>query len=448
MTRLSLSARLVFLLAIGQTAVAVVGMAAWMLFSPFVTFVDVAGETSRALVAAALRIEDGTLRIVRTPDLAAYAETRPALRYAAFSAATALEGSDSTLARAVGALAPLLPRNGIIDTAIGENKAFVRLSSGPTAHGEIVVATVGDSFGRDDVVTFVTVFLAQLLPIFAPALLVAIAAMPIVVRLTMRPLIEAARDAELIDLGNIAKRFDVRTMPHETRAFGDALNRLLGRLEAGIARQRLFMANAAHELRTPIAVLDAKIDALVDAAPKREIKPAMRRLAGLLNQLLAATRIAHEDTALREEFDLVATARGVVADCAPLALRQNRAIELEAAVDRAPVRGSAQALASCIANIVDNALHVEPAGGTVRVSVRAASVRGKFLVDICDHGPGIALEDRRYVFDPFWRKDGQRQGSGLGLFISADIAARHGGTVQIADLPGWSTVFRIELPSI
>lgn len=449
MNKLSLSTRLIVLLAIGQTVLVVVGFAAWALFATLLTFGDLASDTSRALVAAALRSEDDSLRIVSTPKLATYAQKRPALRYAAFHAGVALGGSDPGLAGTLDALAPLMVRNkGIIDLVVEDGSATVRVSSVPSDFGDIVVATVGDSFGIDDVRNFVTVYVPHLMGIFAPALLVAIAIVLVVVRLTMRPLIEAARSAESIDVANIDKRFDVGTMPHETRAFGTAINRLLARLEMGIERQRLFMANAAHELRTPIAVLDAKIDALVDPVPRRDIKPAMRRLAGLLNQLLAATRIAHEDTALREEVDLVAIARGVVADCAPLALRQNRTIEFEAALDRAPVHGSAQALASCIANIVDNALHVEPAGGTVRVAVRTAPTRGVFLVDICDHGPGIASEDRRYVFDPFWRKDEQRQGSGLGLFISADIAARHGGAVQIVDLPGWSTVFQVELPSI
>ncbi len=448
MTKLSLSARLIVLLAIGQTILVVVGFAAWAFFATLLTFGDLASDTSRTLVAAALQSEGDSLRIVSTPKLAAYAQKRPDLRYAAFRAGVALGGSDPGLASTLDALAPLMVRNkGILDIVVDDGNATVRLSSVPSDYGDIVVATVGDSFGIDDVGTFVTTFVPHLMGIFAPALLVATAIVLIVVRLTMRPLIEAARSAESIDVANIGRRFDVGTMPHEARAFGTAINRLLSRLETGIARQRLFMANAAHELRTPIAVLEAKIDALVDPAPRRDLKPAMRRLAGLLNQLLAATRIAHEDTTLGEEIDLVATARGVVADCAPLALRQNRAIEFDAALDRAPVRGSAQALASCIANIVDNALHVEPAGGTVRVAVRAAPTRGNLLVEICDHGPGIANEDRRYVFDPFWRKNEQRQGSGLGLFISADIAARHGGAVQIVDLPGWSTVFQIELPS-
>jgi signal transduction histidine kinase len=441
----SLTRRLIFLLVLVQTGVAIAGMTAWMLFSPFVSFEDVAAETTRGLVVRSLRAQNDRLEIQPDAEFLGYLSQRPGLVYAAIRDNEVLAGSSPTLAEILVRLGPVLPRNGQIDAKASPPASLIRFASIDTSFGEVVVASMNDTFGRGDFGSFLTVYLAQLLPLFGPAVLMAALVVPVVVRRSLRPVVQASRLAETIEIDSLHRRVPAEDLPREVAPLAQAVNDLLGRLEDGIARQRLFSANAAHELRTPVAILEAKIDGMPAGPARHDLKRAVNRIALLLNQLLAVARLGRREVRVDENLDLQKLLRAVVADCAPLALRMGRAVEFEG--DPLPIvmRANRQALGSALANLIDNALSYEPAGGTVIVAC-ARRDEGSVTITVADHGPGIPANARELVFEPFWRKDEARIGTGLGLSIAAQILRLHAGEISCRETPGGGATFEMTLP--
>jgi len=159
-------------------------------------------------------------------------------------------------------------------------------------------------------------------------------------------------------------------------------------------------------------------------------------------------------------IDLVRVVREVLADAAPLAMAQGRAVELVAPDRAVMVAGNAMALGDALVNLVDNALRYTPEGGTVEVAVEAPGAGAdddaltgravsRVILEVRDRGPGVAAADRAQLFEPFWRgRDQHGKGSGLGLAIVAETVAIHGGVVSVRDRPGGGSIFCIALPPV
>jgi len=431
--RLSLS------LALVQTAVVLGGMAAWMLASPYVTWDDVANEHAAALALASL----GPGPSLRADGpLAAYAATRPGLQVAVLQDGQVLPGSAPGLSAALAALGPALPAEGrlAVPLAAGGLAAFQRAA---TPAGPVVVATAGAKFRlSDDLGTFFSTYALQLVPMFGPAVLAAAIAMPLLIRRMLRPVRAAAQAAEAIDFRSLDRRLDIAGAPAELRPLLGAFNGLLARIEDGAQRHRIFTANAAHELRTPVAILQARVDGLPAEAPQRAaLSGDLRRLTLLLDQLLAVARLGQPER--QQEMApvaLAALARQVVGDMAPLAIRAGRALAVEARAEPV-VRGHAQALESALGNLVANALRAEPEGGTVVVQVGPGAA-----LAVIDHGEGVAAADRPFVFEPFWRREDGSRGTGLGLAMVREVVRLHGGEASVTTTPGGGATFTIALP--
>jgi signal transduction histidine kinase len=442
-----LTTRLIGLLVLVQTGVAIAGMTSWMLFSPFVSFDDVAAETTRRLVTRSVAGGPGGPALVPTAALVAYGSERPGLVYAALQDNKVLPGSSPALAEILSRLGPVLPGNGQIDARASPGDGLIRFASLDSPVGPLVIASRGDRFGPGDLRSFVEVFLIQLVPLFGPAILAAVLIVPLVVWRTLRPVAAAAQMAGEIEVGSLDRRMPIERLPRELLPFAQAINDLLRRLDDGVARQRLFTANAAHELRTPVAILEARIDGLSAGADRNGLKRSVGRIRILLNQLLAVARLGQREIKVDEDLDVAALVRSVVADCAPLALRSGRAIDFNADAGDHRVRANRQALAGALANLIDNALGFEPVGGKVVVTV-ARGPQAAVSVLIEDHGPGIPEPYRVLVFEPFWRKEETKVGSGLGLSIAAEIARLHGGSIEALETAGGGATMRLTLPAV
>ena len=231
-------------------------------------------------------------------------------------------------------------------------------------------------------------------------------------------------------------------LPEEVAPMVSELNALLARLREAIDQQKRFTADAAHELRSPLAALQVQLDMLARARSPEESRAALERLragvrrAGrLIEQMLTMARI--EPEAAGETFtevDLGGLAASVAAELEPLAEAKRIALTLSQ-LDAAKVHGQAQALHTLIRNLIDNAIRYTPAGGQVSLSIR--NLQNEVLLQVEDTGPGIPADERARVFDRFYRLPGSHaEGSGLGLAIVQQIAHAHGAEVALSEGEG------------
>ncbi|MBL8350213.1 MAG: two-component sensor histidine kinase [Burkholderiaceae bacterium] len=229
---------------------------------------------------------------------------------------------------------------------------------------------------------------------------------------------------------------EVADAPAEMQPMLAALNRLFERITAMVEAERRFTADAAHELRTPIAAIRAQAQvALAEADAGARAHALRATLAGcdratrLVEQMLTLSRLEAGAAPALAAVDLAAVARRVAAELAPRAIERGQTLSLEADTPQ-PVRGDETLLAVLLRNLIDNALRYSPAGAEVQVGVTtdAAGVR----LQVQDSGPGLAEADRRRLGERFFRVLGSDEaGSGLGWSIVRRIAAVHGATVVV-----------------
>ena len=254
----------------------------------------------------------------------------------------------------------------------------------------------------------------------------------------LAPLRRMARRMASIDSDPALSPVGVDLRYAELRPLGRAFDALLERLRLRMARERAFVHDAAHELRTPLAVIAAQAHVLGHAEGRSEREAAaaallqsIKRTAHLSQQLLDLAALDRPPTQPPEPVDLVAWAGQLLIEQAPTA----RAREIELVFD-APLelqrRIDLPALHSVLQNLLDNALRYVPRGGRVEVSLQA---RGRVvMLAVADNGPGIAPAERGLVFERFWRgKDHNQPGSGLGLAIVRQAAGRLGGELRLVD---------------
>jgi signal transduction histidine kinase len=215
------------------------------------------------------------------------------------------------------------------------------------------------------------------------------------------------------------------------RALLGAVNRALDRLEEALRLLRQFTADAAHELRTPLAVMTLGIGQLPDDEAKRRLQADAAGMTRLVNQMLDLARADTLEVDLAARTDLDAMASGVVSHLLPLALSRGRSIRYDV-VGAPDVAGQPEVLERALRNIVQNALAHTPEGTAVEVRVGPGA-----QVSVRDHGPGIAPAQRDDVFRRFWRADRSgTHGAGLGLAIAQGIMQAHGGRIAIDDAEG------------
>ncbi|HLW23696.1 MAG TPA: ATP-binding protein, partial [Steroidobacteraceae bacterium] len=211
--------------------------------------------------------------------------------------------------------------------------------------------------------------------------------------------------------------------------------RRLGRV---IAAQRTFIADAAHELLTPLTALKLQTQMLARAESAQRQREATAELQGgvsrtlqLARQLLTLARHGLEaETRPEGSIDLAGLLRIVLAIHAPLAASKSIALELLAPADTVALRGQEEALQTLVSNLIENAIkYTSPSG---RVRIRWQHAPGATTLEIEDSGPGIPPEERERVFDRFYRRPGElAAGNGLGLAIAREIAEHHGATISL-----------------
>jgi signal transduction histidine kinase len=272
------------------------------------------------------------------------------------------------------------------------------------------------------------------------------------------PMAEIMEAAETVSQGDLSVRVDERR-PGEFGRLASSFNRMTAELERAEQQRRNMTADVAHELRTPLHILQGNLEGMLDGVYETtpENLNAMldetRLLARLVNDLQvlslaeAGQLLLHRSRVLVVDLlDDVAASFAPQAEEQGLTLRvdvldENRSLEIEADRDR---------LDQVLSNLVANALRHMPEGGETVLA--AAALPGGVRLTVRDTGVGIPAEDLPYIFDRFWRGDKARTrvegaGSGLGLAIARQLVRAHGGTIEVTSQPGQGTTFTIELPA-
>lgn len=289
------------------------------------------------------------------------------------------------------------------------------------------------------------------------ALLLAGLGLDYVIRQWGAPLAALSETARKVNLGSLGRQrlFAPPDAP-ELAQLATAFNELLDRLEAAHASQHRFVADAAHELRTPLAALRAEIEVSL----RRERSPAdyqrtlesnhqeLDRLSSLVENLLALAALeADRSPRANSPVDLAAVCRDVAEQLAPLAAAQHVRLQLELP-DEVRVPGDMLSLERAVRNLVENALRYTPAGE--QVVVRVGGDQAAASIEVMDAGVGIAPEHLPRLFDRFYRVDTARArahgGAGLGLSIVKAIMEAHGGTVSVESKLGAGSRFSLRLP--
>lgn len=240
------------------------------------------------------------------------------------------------------------------------------------------------------------------------------------------------------------RQVDAFDVPEEIQPLADEINRLLARLEQSLIAQRHFVSDAAHQLRTPVAALQAQAElamrtlnsGVTNSDDTRQaltsILTAAGRLAHLAHQLLALARAEPGGPSAQQRLDLADTIHACAEIWLPDALR--RGIDLGFELQPAPVLGSALHLQEMVSNLIDNAIRYTPAPGTITVHCGTSADGNSTWLQVEDSGPGIPADERDMVFERFHRvPETPGDGCGLGLAIVREIARQHGGTVTISD---------------
>ena len=272
--------------------------------------------------------------------------------------------------------------------------------------------------------------------------LVSFLVIPLIVTRQLRGVADVAAEADRIDVDQRGIRLSSAHVPEELHSLVGAVNAALQRLDDGMDRRQRFLADAAHELRTPIAILQTRIELLPDGSERSRLMLDVARLANLANQLLDLQRL-DADLTVFQPVNLVDLAAQVTADMAPLAIAAGDEISFDAEVENVTVSGDPASLSRAIINLIQNAVVHGGRKTEIRVGVgRDGSLR------VADTGPGIAEHHRQFIFEPFNRIVPLDQGAGLGLSLVRDIIARHHGRITVGDAPEGGALFEISLPVI
>ncbi|WPP47658.1 ATP-binding protein [Pseudomonas sp. AN-1] len=271
------------------------------------------------------------------------------------------------------------------------------------------------------------------------------------VGLGLRPLQQVVGLIKARDAENLAP-LTLAPLPQELEPMVAALNRLLLQVTTLLEREKRFLADAAHELRTPLAVLRIHAQNALEAPEAADREAALRQLVAgveratrVVTQLLTLARL---EPAARQlgmaELDLASYVRGELAELIPLALERDQELSFDCD-DMADHRllGDAPSLGTLLQNLVGNAVQYTPPGGRIAVSLQVEAQRVGLRV--ADSGPGVPAEQRELLFRRFYRQ-GEGQGAGLGLSIVQRIVELHRGEIQLAESPLGGLQVEVWLP--
>lgn len=254
-------------------------------------------------------------------------------------------------------------------------------------------------------------------------------------------LMETVAEAQSINFENRSARIDRSKVPNEIIPLVDAFNVALSKLDEGYNRRNRFLADAAHELRTPIAIARVRADLLPDDELSRQLRADIDRLTRVAHQLLEMQAVGAVELPA-EEQDLNVLVERIATDLAPIAMDAGYEFDFEPSEGKALFTVQTSIIEMAVVNLIRNAIDHGGGKGAIVIRIGAAGT-----IDVCDEGPGIPVAEREQVFEPFHRINTNSSGAGLGLNLVQKAAELHRGRVTFLDLdPGFGV--RLEIRSI
>ncbi len=343
-----------------------------------------------------------------------------------------------------GVMADLLdklpPSTSVLDAVLEDANGSIAARSFETSSGPLFVVTGGLPFRWADIAVVVFYLVQELaLWLVLPLMIGTAILVPWLASSVLRQVRCVADTAALVNPDNRGQRLPLENTPLELAPLVRATNAAFARLDLGYERQRRFIADAAHELRTPIAILRTRLDALDDGPLKERLLLDARRLSSLADQLLELERVRHGAND-KSAVNLVELTRSIATDLAARAIDAGYEIAFEAETETVTVLGEDAALRRAVVNLVENAIQHGGGAGVIQIKVYSRGV-----VEVCDAGPGVPPDLRARLFEPFFRGARSGPGAGLGLHLVREIARAHGGGAQLVDRPGRGACFQLVL---
>jgi signal transduction histidine kinase len=412
------------LVIVAVIAAVILGLCVWAatIMSPNIAMEEKIGS---AMAAATTRDSQGGLELRDTPGLTALKEQNSSLWYVVAT----IDGASVSYGTIPPPYAELAHLVHLFDDAdirgSTATKEVATIDSAEAAVGEIRILFGGVADKGSRVFTL----LARAYPIYVSLLAVALPAIflavPRIVRRALARVSDVADKASQIQPRQHGARLPVAGIPKEVAPLVIAFNGTLERLESELKKRQRFLIDAAHELRTPIAIMQTRIDGTSEGQERRRLLNDVARLAETAEQLLDFER-NDQATELHEAVDLVEIARTVVANLAPQAIAAGYQISFQSEVESVERRGSPSALPRAISNLVRNAIDHGGNRGMITISVSAGG-----RITVADEGSGIPAEHQELVFEPFYRVAPKSRGAGLGLSLVKQIVANHRGQVSL-----------------
>jgi signal transduction histidine kinase len=324
------------------------------------------------------------------------------------------------------------------DTPLGA----VSLQRRDLPSGSVIIAAGGVDPVTLSTAESIDILLNPMLPLLLAIIAgISLLAMPIAIPSFTRALTPITTEAGAIGPKEPGRRLDEKKAPKELLPLVRGFNQALQRLELELGRRKRFIADVAHELRTPLAVVSLRVDSLVREEGKKDLQRGLKGLTHLVSQMLDLERLS---LAPRHwsQVDLVTTARDTVADLAPMAIKRGYDLSMAAPDIPVFVTGDEHAISRAITNLIGNSIVHGGCAGQIVVMVGDDR-----SVDVIDEGPGVPAASQPRLFEPFFRGSSNAEGCGLGLHIVQEIMAAHGGEASLVPTRRGAT-FRLRFPPL
>jgi signal transduction histidine kinase len=298
---------------------------------------------------------------------------------------------------------------------------------------------------KDNEVIFGSVleeFVQDIAWIWLPFVVILLGINLLVIRIGLRPLVLASEQASKIGPSAVSRRLPEEGMPAEVLSFVKAINEALDRLEDGYKAQQAFIADAAHELRTPVTVMSTQMDMLPSFHGKAALKGEIYGLKRLVSQLLDSARCDAIQIEPSSRVELNKLAADVASYLAPWAISIGKTVEVFGFDRSITIHGDYDFLFRALRNLVENAIEHTKPGTAASIFVRSPAI-----IAVADRGPGVPLADRERIFERFWQGGRDRNsGAGLGMSIISRTVAAHRGTIAVGDRRRGGAVFTLTFP--